>query len=122
MNMSVLNLNNFFSEFFVNVSDGSSPNHRWPRMGAMGSPWPSMVAPWNVTTIGELHWSLSSGTFRPRFKAPSVSPQLRGNLALKASQPFVKFFLINHEFLILHDVKNRFLIGALFWYNSVNGA
>ena len=67
----------------------------------------------SVTTISELHWSLSTGTFRPRFQAPSVSPQLRGNVALKASQPFVGEILINHEFLILHDVRKRFF-NALF--------
>ena len=90
MNMSVLNLNNFFRIFFI-ISDGPSPNRRRPGLGAMGSPWQSMGAPWNVT-IGELHLNLSTGAFRPRFQAPSLSPQLRGNVALKASQPFVEIF------------------------------
>ena len=32
MNMSLLNLNDFFRTF-LNISDGPSPNHRWPGMG-----------------------------------------------------------------------------------------
>ena len=81
MNMLTLNLNEFCRFFF---------RYAWPEMGAMGSQWPSTGAPWNVMTIGELYWSLSTGTFRPKFQASSVSPQLRGNVALKASQPFVE--------------------------------
>ena len=41
MNMSTLNLNNFIPFFFI-ISDGPSLNHRWPNMGAIGSPWLSM--------------------------------------------------------------------------------
>ena len=37
MNMSFLNLNKFFRIFFM-ISDGPSPNHRWPGMSAMGLP------------------------------------------------------------------------------------
>ena len=86
--MTILNLKEF--RIFLIISDGPSLNHRWPGMGAMGLQWPSTGAPLNVMTIGELHWSLITGTFRPRFQAPSVSPQLRENVALKASQPLVE--------------------------------
>ena len=43
-------------------------------------------------------------TFRPRFKASSVSPHFRGNIALKASQHFERI-LNDQDFLILHDVS-----------------
>ena len=89
--MSILNLNDFFVEIF--------PYRRW----TAAEPWLAMDerhviamaidgAPENVMTISELHWCLSTGTFRPRFQAPVVSPHLRGNVALKALQPFVENF------------------------------
>ena len=89
MKMSILYSNEFFHFFFI-ISDKPSPNHRWPGMGAIRSPRPSMGASWNVISISELHWSVSAGTFRSRFQAPSLSPQLRRNVALKDLQPFVE--------------------------------
>ena len=83
MNKSILNLNDSFRIFFI-ISDEPS----LARNGRHGIAMAIDGAPWNVMTIGELQWSLSTGTFRPRYQVPLVSPQLRGNVALKASQPF----------------------------------
>ena len=44
--------------------------------------------------------------FKPRGQAPSVSPHFPGNIAMKASQPFVEFFLIYHEFLNPKVMRN----------------
>ena len=61
---------NFVLRNFSMISDGPSLNHRWPGMGAMELPWPSIAPgiamtidgpPGNAMTIGELHWSLSTG-------------------------------------------------------------
>ena len=41
MNMSLLNLNEFFLKCF-HLRDGSSLNHCWPKKSAMGSPWALM--------------------------------------------------------------------------------
>ena len=83
MNTWILKLDEFFRVFVI-ISNTPSPNHHWPEMGAMGLPWLSIGTHWNVRTIIRIHWNLNLGTFRPRFQAPSVSPQLRGNVALKA--------------------------------------
>ena len=89
MIMSILNLNEFFRNFFQ--------YQRWtivePSLGRYGCHGIGMAidgAPRNVMTIGELHRSFSTVTFKARFQAPSVSPQLRGNIASEASQPFVE--------------------------------
>ena len=59
MNMSILNLNEFFRTFSI-ISDAPSPNHRWPKM----APWDCHNHRW-----GPLRLSLPSvnctGTFRP---------------------------------------------------------
>ena len=39
MNMSILNLNAFSKKKII-IGNGPSLNHRWPKIGAMGSPWP----------------------------------------------------------------------------------
>ena len=114
MKILVLNLNEG-SRNISKISVGQSPNPHWPELGALGSPWPSLRVPWNVMTIGELHWSLKVGTFRPSFHGLSVSPQLRINVAWKASQAFVAI-LLTIVFLILHDVETRFSIDAFFFW------
>ena len=44
--------------------------------------------------------------FKPKCQTTSVLPQLRGKVALKASQHFVeKKILNNQEILILHDLR-----------------
>ena len=91
MNMSILNFNQFFKSLFhyqrwtfVEPSLANDGRHEISR--AIGG------APGKVMTIVELHWSVSTGTFKPRFQTSSVSSQLRVNVALKASQPFVEKF------------------------------
>ena len=82
MNMSVLNFKEFFSNLFhyqrwtiAEPSLARDGRHEIAMSinGSLGMSWPSVSCT-----------SLSTGTFRPRFQAPSVSPKLRGNVALKA--------------------------------------
>ena len=90
-------LRQFFERVFKNVFHYQQWTIAEPSLArngrrgiAMGSPWPSMG---HLGMSRQLHWSLSTGTFRPRFQLPLVPPQLRGNVVLKALQTFVeKFF------------------------------
>ena len=61
--------------------------------------------------------------FMTGFHALSVSPQFRGEAALKALQTFVEKKLNDYEFLILHQAGNWFF-GYLFsfQYIKVNAA
>ena len=52
MNIPIANLNDFFLKCF-HLSYGPSLNHRWPMMGAMGSPW-LMMGPWECHNH---HWT-----------------------------------------------------------------
>ena len=92
MNMPTLNLNDFFPNSFLHRQRTIAE----PSLTRDGHHGIAMAIDWplgNVIIISELHWNLSTGTFRPRFQAPSVSAQLRGNVALKASQSFVQNFI-----------------------------
>ena len=62
----------FFPIFFI--SDGPSL-------------WPSMC-PWIYHDHRWIALESQYGQVQPRFQAPSISPQLRRNVAVKASQPF----------------------------------
>ena len=113
MNMSILNLNGFFQDFFFIISDGPSLNHRWSGKGAMGSSWPSMIC------TGVLVRARSGPDSKPHRFHNNCEEMLLWKLRNLLS----KNFLINHEVLIPHGVRklNFFMDPLFFWHNSVNG-
>ena len=59
-------------------------------------------------------------TFKPGFRSPSASPHFGGKIALKTSQPFVEKKLIDHEFVILRDMRNLDFCRRMF-FSGITG-
>ena len=59
----------------------------------------------------------SAATCRPRLKDPSVSPQLQGNIALKALQPFDEKKLNDHQIFRFLQTYVLFGLAALTAFN-----
>ena len=105
MNMSSLNLNEFFSDFFSFPRNGKSVNHQWPGMGALGSPWPSeghLGMSWPSVNCTAVSVRARSG---PDSKPYRFHHNCEEMLLWKLRNFLSGNFLINHEFSILHDVK-----------------
>ena len=91
--------------FFLKLNSLSTMDHRWQGW----APWDHhghWWAPGKVMTIGELHWSLSGGKFRPKFQVLSFSHFREEMLPWKLGNLLTKTSLINPDFLILHDLIN----------------
>ena len=110
---SVLNLNEF-SGIISKNSVRQPPNPHWPEMAALGSPWPS------IGSLGMAWPSVSSNGVSKQARSARASKDHRLNhnceelLLGRLRRLLLKLFLINHDFLILHDVENRFSKDAFF--------